>query len=133
MRRREAFKVYGLLFLLIASCSPSRVLGRVNPYTRMLNRSPNVTCDFESNCSWKWSTDNFSNSSAAQLKEKLGNTYQPPATDADDKENGRIFKIFIRDDSRIFKMFENEPNIRIRLQNYIIFKVEKKKGERRYV
>lgn len=84
-------KVYGFLVLLIASCSPSRVSSQLIPYTRVLNGSSNVTCNFESSCSWKWSPDSFTNVSAAQLKEKFTRTsYELPAVDADGNELGML-------------------------------------------
>lgn len=91
MRRWYFVKVYGFLVLLIASCSPSRVSSQLIPYTRVLNGSSNVTCNFESSCSWKWSPDSFTNVSAAQLKEKFTRTsYELPAVDADGNELGML-------------------------------------------
>lgn len=91
MRRWYFVKVYGFLILLIASCSPSRVSSQLIPYTRVLNGSSNITCNFESSCSWKWSPDSFTNVSAAQLKEKFTRTsYELPAVDADGNELGML-------------------------------------------
>lgn len=88
--RKSDFKVYGFLVLLIASCLPSaRAYDDLNLYVRYLNGFPNVTCNFETDCTWKWSADTFSNVSAADTKAKLeSKSYHAPSTDADKNENG---------------------------------------------
>lgn len=90
--RKSDFKVYGFLVLLIASCLPSaRAYDDLNSYVRLLNGFPNVTCNFENDCTWRWSPDTFSNVSAADMRAKVLNkvyAYHAPSTDADKNENG---------------------------------------------
>ncbi len=88
MRRLRSLRACGVLILLIASCLPSRAFDRMPAYARLLYRFPNVTCNFESSCSWKWSPDSFTNATSSQLKSKLESKFVIKS-DADGNELGK--------------------------------------------
>ena len=103
--RKFDLKVYSYLVLLIASCLPS---ARANNYNfnnhnfnnntgdtknstlvRFFNGIPNVTCNFESNCTWTWSENTISNTSSSDIKAKpIGELHKYPLADADRNEEG---------------------------------------------
>ncbi|XP_065200377.1 leukocyte tyrosine kinase receptor-like isoform X2 [Planococcus citri] len=92
--RKSDVKVYGYLVLLIASCLPSaRANNDLNSYVRLLNGFPNVTCNFESPCTWTWAERALSNSTALHFHEHLIG-YNTPLIDADNRSEGHFLLIF---------------------------------------
>lgn len=95
--RGRACKVYGVLVLLVISCAPTRAYYHLKPLAQLTHEFPNVTCNFESPCSWKWSTDYFTNTSSSQLQEKF-KEHDPkvdvPTADGDRNENGEFILVF---------------------------------------
>jgi len=83
-------KVYGSFLLLIASRLPDRIVAQDQSHApAMFKSSPNVTCNFETTCSWTWSADSFTNDSATNLWDKIHSSLNEiPKVDGSNRNDG---------------------------------------------